>query len=168
MLHELSDLRHSIMDGRTHDALLLVEELDGMSRKAIIRAIRSYLVRMLVHLIKYQAERRLTNSWAASIRGSVREIQHLNLQDNKRSYYLRSDEWQEHLEDVWGDALDEASLEAFSGRYDAKELSELIDSKRVLAIAIELLNAVYTIPRKEITAYIDERLKQNDALKNCH
>lgn len=156
------------MDGRTHDALMLIQELDGMSRKAIIRAIRSYLVRLLVYLIKYQAERRLTNSWAASIRGSVREIQHLNLQDNKRYYYVSSDEWQEHLEDLWEDALDEASIEAFNGRYDAKELSELIDSKKVLAIATELLNAVYTIPRKEIAAYIDGRLKQHDALKNCH
>ena len=71
-----------------------------MSKQAIIRNIESFLVRMLIHLIKNQIEQRLTNSWAALIRGSIIEIKKLNLQDNKTSYYVKSDEWQPMLEDA--------------------------------------------------------------------
>ena len=90
---ELIDLRNSILEGRYQDALEILDELDGMSIKEIIRKIESYLIRMLIHLIKNQVEQRLTNSWAASIRGSIREIKKLNLQDNKTAYYIKADEW---------------------------------------------------------------------------
>ncbi len=90
---ELTNLRNSILEGRYQDALEILDELDGMSRKEIIRKIESYLIRMLIHLIKNQVEQRLTNSWAASIRGSIREIKKLNLQDNKTAYYIKADEW---------------------------------------------------------------------------
>lgn len=89
---ELTDLRNSILEGRYQDALEILDELDGMSRKEIIRKIEAYLIRMLIHLIKNQVEQRLTNSWAASIRGSIREIKKLNLPDNKTAYYIKPDE----------------------------------------------------------------------------
>ena len=79
MTQELIDLRNCILAGRYEEALQLVDELEGMSRKAILQAIESFLVRLLVHLIKNQVEQRLTNSWAASIRDSVLKIQSLNL-----------------------------------------------------------------------------------------
>ncbi|WP_365671456.1 hypothetical protein [Okeania sp. SIO3I5] len=53
-----------------------------MSRQTKIYAIESFVIRMLIHLIKNQLEQRLTNSWAASIRGSLIEIKKINLQDN--------------------------------------------------------------------------------------
>jgi hypothetical protein len=68
MTQELIDLRASILEGRYEDALAIVDELEGMSKKAILRAIKSFVVRMLIQLIKNQVEQRLTNSWAASIR----------------------------------------------------------------------------------------------------
>jgi len=92
MFQELADLKASILEQRYADALALVDELDGMNRKAILRSIESFLIRMLIHLIKNQIEQRLTNSWAASIRGSIIEIKKLNLQDNNTSYYVRKDE----------------------------------------------------------------------------
>ncbi len=55
---ELTDLRNSILEGRYQDALEILDELDGMSRKEIIRKIESYLIRMLIHLIKNQVEQR--------------------------------------------------------------------------------------------------------------
>ncbi len=67
MTQELIDLRASILEGRYEDALAIVDELEGMSNKAILRAIRAFVVRMLIHLIKNQVEQRLTNSWAASV-----------------------------------------------------------------------------------------------------
>ena len=63
MTQELIDLRTSILEGRYADALAIVDELEGMSKQAILRNIESFLVRMLVHLIKNQIEQRLTNSW---------------------------------------------------------------------------------------------------------
>jgi hypothetical protein len=99
MTQELIDLRNSILEGRYADALALVDELEGMSKQAILRNIQSFLVRLLVHLIKNQVERRLTNSWAVSIADSIRQIKKLNLQDNKTSYYVKEDEWEAMLED---------------------------------------------------------------------
>ncbi|MBC7826086.1 MAG: DUF29 family protein, partial [Candidatus Parcubacteria bacterium] len=89
MTQELIDLRSSILEGRYDDALLLVDELEGMSKQAILRNIESFLVRMLVHLIKNQLEERLTNSWVASIADSILQIKKLNLKDNKTSHYLK-------------------------------------------------------------------------------
>jgi len=69
MIQELSDLRNSILEGRYQEALALIDQLDGMSRQAKLGRIESFLVRMLIHLIKNQLEQRLTNYWAASISG---------------------------------------------------------------------------------------------------
>ncbi|MGJ3250748.1 MAG: hypothetical protein ACFE0J_06415 [Elainellaceae cyanobacterium] len=77
MMQELSDLKTSILEERYTDALTIVDQLDGMSRRARIDAIESSLVRMMIHIIKNQLEERLINSWAASIRGSVVDIKKL-------------------------------------------------------------------------------------------
>ncbi|WP_366558114.1 DUF29 family protein [Okeania sp. SIO3B5] len=71
---ELIDLRTCILQGRTRDTLALIDELDAMSKKDIIRKIKSYLIVMLTHLIKNQVEIRLTNSWAVFIHNATLEI----------------------------------------------------------------------------------------------
>ena len=68
MTRELIDLRTSILSGRYEDALAIVDEMEEMSKKSILRNIKNYLIRMLIHLIKNQVEQQLTNSWAVSIR----------------------------------------------------------------------------------------------------
>ena len=75
MTQELIDLRNSIVEQRYSDALAIVDELEGMSKKAILRQIKSFLKVLLIHLIKNKIEKRLTNSWVASIRNSLIEIQ---------------------------------------------------------------------------------------------
>ncbi|MEM1172570.1 MAG: hypothetical protein AAGJ08_26695 [Cyanobacteria bacterium P01_H01_bin.35] len=94
MIQELEDLKNSILEQRYEDALTLIYKLDGMSRQTKINAIESFVIRMLIHLIKNQLEQRLTNSWAASIRGSLIEIKKINLQDNRKSYYIQQEQWQ--------------------------------------------------------------------------
>ena len=74
MTQELIDLKRSIMEGRYDDALAIVDEWEWMSKEQILQKIESFLVRLLVHLIKNQVEKCLTNSWAASIRDSVLKI----------------------------------------------------------------------------------------------
>ena len=52
MTQELIDFRSSILEGRYADALAIVDELDWMSKKAALRNIKYFLIRLFVHLIK--------------------------------------------------------------------------------------------------------------------
>jgi Domain of unknown function DUF29 len=160
MIQELSDLRNSILEGRYQEALALIDQLDGMSRQAKLGTIESFLVRMLIHLIKNQLEQRLTNSWAASIRGSLVEIKKWNLQDNKTSYYVDRDEWEPMLEDAMEVAISDASVEVFNGAYTPFQIDEMVDRNRVITIAQELLSLTYTHSKKELPAVVNDYLTQ--------
>ncbi|MBD1838261.1 MULTISPECIES: hypothetical protein [unclassified Coleofasciculus] len=52
MPQELIGLRVFILEGRYEDALSLRDELKGMSKKAMLQNIKSFLSKMLVYLIK--------------------------------------------------------------------------------------------------------------------
>jgi hypothetical protein len=160
MTQELTDLRASILEGRYADALAIVDELEGMSKQAILRNIQSYLLVLLVHLIKNQVEQRLTGSWANSIRTSIREIKKLNIKDNKTSYYINLDEWEDVLEDVIEDAIAEASEEVMGGAYSPFELAEIVDRPQVMETAQKLLALTYSHSAKELPAAVIEYLAQ--------
>jgi hypothetical protein len=160
MTQELIDLRASILEGRYEDALALVDELEGMSKKAILRAIKSFVVRMLIHLIKNQVEQRLTNSWSASIRDSLLEIQDLNLKENKTSYYIKLDEWQPLLDSVLEAAIRTASVEVQGGAYTPFQLSEIVDRTQVVEIGQTLLTLTYEHSAELLPVIIDEKLAQ--------
>lgn len=158
MTQELIDLRASILEGRYADALALIDELEGMSRQAILRNIQSFLVRLLIHLIKNQVDQRLNNSWAASIGGSIRAIKKLNLQDNKTAYYIKQDEWSTLLEDEFEEAIRDASVEVLNGAYSPFQLLELVDKSQVINTAQRLLALMYDYSTKDLPAIIDEYL----------
>uniref|UniRef100_UPI003431E4E1 DUF29 family protein n=1 Tax=Okeania sp. SIO2F4 TaxID=2607790 RepID=UPI003431E4E1 len=132
---ELIDLRTCIMEGRNQDALAIIDELDAMSKKDTLFKIDSYLTVMLIHLIKNQVEGRLTNSWAVSIRASIRKIQVLNLRPNKTSYYIKENEWDEMLENAIELAIDNASVEVENGVYSPFQLDEMVDKNSVITTA---------------------------------
>ncbi len=158
MTQELWDLRKSILDGRYDDALVLVDELELMSRKSYIRNIRSFLIRLITHLIKNQVEQRLTNSWVASIKGSILEIQDLNLQDNKTSHYVKQDEWEDLLDAAYDAAIDPASAVIFDGLYTPKRLQTMVDKSLILSRTKDFLNLTYTNSQKSLPSAIDEML----------
>jgi hypothetical protein len=160
MTQELIDLRTSILEGRYADALAIVDELEGMSKQAILRNIESFLVRMLVHLIKNQIEQCLTNSWVASISDSLRQIQKLNLKENKTSYYIKQDEWEPFLEEAIEAAIRPASVEVLDGAYNSFQLSELVDRTEIIMTAQRLLDLTYEHSAKTLPAIIDENLVQ--------
>jgi len=160
MTQELIDLRNSILEERYVDALVIVDELDWMSRKATVRNIKSFLLRILIHLIKNQVERRLTNSWVASISDSLLQIQDLNLQDNKNSYYVKSGEWEPMLIDALAAAIRPASVEVLNGRFRPTHLSELIDKKQIISTAQQLLALTYNHSASDLPDIIDEYLVQ--------
>ena len=160
MTQELIDLRTSILEGRYADALAIVDELEGMSKQAILRNIESFLVRMLVHLIKNQIEQRLTNSWVSSISDSLRQIQKLNLKENKTSYYIKQDEWEPFLEEAIEAAIRPASVEVMDGAYNSFQLSELVKRTEIMMTAQRLLDLTYEHSAKTLPAIIDENLVQ--------
>lgn len=160
MIQELSDLRNSILEGRYEEALALIDQLDGMSRQAKLGTIESFLVRMLIHLIKNQLEQRLTNSWAASIRGSLVEIKKWNLQDNKTSYYVDRHEWEPMIEDAMEVAVSDASVEVFEGAYTPFEIADMVDREPIITLAKNLLDLTYTHSKKELPTAVNDYLTQ--------
>ena len=160
MTQELADLRLNILEGRYLDALAIVDELEGMGRKGILRNIKSFLIRMLIHLIKNQIETRMTNSWAASIRDSVLEIQDLNLQDNQTSHYLKQEEWETLLEECLSRAISTASVEVREGAYTPFQLKKLVNGAQILQIARELLNLTYQYSASDLPDIINEYLSE--------
>ncbi len=135
MTQELMELRQCINEGRYQEALEIVDELEGMSKKAILEKIQSFLVRLLIHLIKNQVEQRLTNSWAVSIRDSILKIQSLNVKENHKSYYIKETEWEDSLEEAFDDAIFAASVEVFAGKYNPFQLEEKVNTSLGNAIA---------------------------------
>ncbi|MBN3899852.1 MAG: DUF29 family protein [Nostoc sp. NOS(2021)] len=161
MTQELIDLKNSILEGRYADALAIVDELEGMSKKAILRQIKSFLRILLIHLIKNQLEQRLTNSWAASIRNAIREIKEVNLKDNEKSYYVNLNEWQNFIEEeVIEDAIADASDEVMNGAYNQFQLTEMVDRKQIIQTALKFLALTYSYSAKELPAVIAETLTQ--------
>lgn len=64
MVQELIDLRNCILEGRNEDALFIVDELEGMRKQATLRNIGSFLLILLIHIIKNQVEQRYLNNWS--------------------------------------------------------------------------------------------------------
>ncbi len=160
MTQELIDLRNSILEQRYTDALSIVDELEGMSRQAILRNIQAFLVRLMIHLIKNQVEQRLTNSWSASIRNSLIEIKKLNLKENKKSYYINQDEWSSYIEEEIDLAIRDASVEVLNGVYSPFKLAEIVDQEQIINQTQVLLELSYHHPVKELAAVIDNYLTQ--------
>ena len=158
MVQELSDLRQSIVEGRYQDALAIVDELEGMGKQAILRNIESFLVRLLIHLIKNQMEKRLTNSWAASISDSIIQIKKLNLKDNKKSYYIKQDEWLPYLEEAIEISIRPASIELFSGSLKPAQISKQINREKLVSISRKLITLTYKYSVKQLPDEIDLQL----------
>jgi geranylgeranyl pyrophosphate synthase len=138
-MEELLELKDLLLKGDVPGALVIVEELEEMSRKDIIKTIRSYAVILLLHLIKQQTENRTTRSWDVSIRNSVREIQRENKRHKAGGYYLTTEELLETLQEAYLNAIDEASLEVEEGRYQSEELEQLVNREEIINRAIALI-----------------------------
>ncbi|MBO1347145.1 MAG: DUF29 family protein [Hormoscilla sp. GUM202] len=158
MTQELTDIRTCILEGRYNEALMLVDELEGMSKKAILQNIESSIVRMLIHLIKNQVEQRLTTSWAASIRDSILKIRGLNIKENQTSYYIKQDEWDEFLEESLSDAIFTASDEVANGAYNPRQLQKLVDKTQIVKTASSFLNLIYSPSSKNLRDLIYSEL----------
>ncbi len=78
-MEEILELKQLLIARNYERALVLVEELEEMGKAATIRNIERFLILLLAHIIKHQAEDRMTNSWRSTIVNCVVEIQKLNI-----------------------------------------------------------------------------------------
>jgi hypothetical protein len=160
MLQELAILRQSILNGQYVESIALIDELDEMSKKAILSNIQSYLIRLMTHLVKNQLEQRLTNSWAASVHDSVLRMQKLNLQDNKNSYYIKNEGWAELIDESFETAIFEASTEVFGGIYKPREVRQRVNRAEVVATTYVFLNLTYSYSSKLLSEAIEIQFTQ--------
>ena len=135
-MEELTALRTHIQQKNYQAALLLVDELEEMSKEDKLNKIYSYVVILLIHLIKQQAESRTTTSWDLSIRNSVRAIKRVNKRRKAGGQYASSNELSEIVEEAFEEALDNACVELFEGKYDREYLLRSIEPTTVIADAL--------------------------------
>ncbi|HLO50399.1 MAG TPA: DUF29 family protein [Kamptonema sp.] len=139
-MEELLMLKDLLLQGNIPAALVIVDELEEMSRDDKINNIRSYAKILLLHLIKQQAENRTTRSWDISIRNSVREIQEKNKRRKAGDYYLMPEELQTILEVAYIMAVDAASLEVREGQYEPEELEAMVNREQIINRALALIS----------------------------
>jgi hypothetical protein len=138
-MDELLELRAHIEHGRYPEALILIGELEEMSREDKINKISSFLEILLLHLIKQHAEKRTTRSGDVSIKNALTQIARTNRRHKASGTYLGLDELQLAMEDVYENALRFASLEAFGGVYEPEDLAKMIDEKAIKTEALRLV-----------------------------
>jgi len=130
-MEELFELRSHIEQGRYHDALILLGEMEEMSKDDKINKIRGYIIIILLHIIKQYAEKCSTRSWELSVYNSLKEITYINKRRKAKGFYLGKDEIKETIEEAWEQSLKNASIEAFGGVYSEVELARMIDEEKI-------------------------------------
>lgn len=140
-MDELLQLREHIEHGRYAEALILIGELDEMSRDDKIQKIESYLQVLLLHLIKQRVEHRTTRSWDVSIRNASDAIRRVNKRRRSGGSYLDDADLAEAIDEVLPSALRQASLEAFEGRHDEAELAAQLKMDELKQDALSIISA---------------------------
>ncbi|MGB3190851.1 MAG: DUF29 family protein [Limnoraphis sp.] len=138
-MEELLTLKELLHQGNITEALLIVEELEEMSKSDKLNKIFSYGIILLLHLIKQSAESRTTRSWNLSIRNSIKQIQRTNSRQKTKGTYMTEEELAATLEDAYDLALEKAAIEAFEGKYEAEELSEFVQREEIIKKAMNLI-----------------------------
>lgn len=138
-MYELQELRARIEAEDYQGALAIIDELEEMSKDDKLNKIYSYLVVLLIHLIKQNAEDRSTSSWERSLKNSLKYIKKTNKRRRSGGYYASTEEIIAMLDEAYEDALDEAAYEAFGGAYKRDELKNLAKESVIKERAIALI-----------------------------
>ncbi len=139
-MEELIKLRKSIENKNYLKALQIVDELEEMSVEDKLNKIYSYMIVILLHLIKQSAENKLTRSWELSIANSVKQINRTNKRRKAGGYYAQQQDLEEIINDAFDIALKGAAIEAFDGDYSQEEILKLIDPKEIKSQALCLID----------------------------
>jgi len=139
-MEELLELKELLIQKDFEGAYALVEDLEEMGKKGVARNIRSYAKVLLLQLIKQQVEQRTTKSWDISIRNSIREIKDLNTRPSSKGTYLNNEQLREVIAGAIDSAIDQASIEAAEGIYEARQIEQKIDRNELVKRAIALIH----------------------------
>jgi Mg/Co/Ni transporter MgtE len=140
-MNELQELREKIEKQDYQGALLIVNELEEMSVEDKLNKIYSYVVILLVHLIKQEAENRTTSSWNRSIYNSIKYINKTNKKRRSGGYYASDEVLNEIIDEAYDHALSEASFEAFEGKMSPAELGEKTNLQKIKQKAFALIKS---------------------------
>ena len=154
-MEEILELKDCLLNHQYERAMTIVEELELMGRQDKINNLESFLIVLLIHLIKIQVEKRVTRSWRSSILNSLREIQKRN-KLGKKSQYIKPNQWIEHVDAIYPDAIFKAADEAFGG-IEIKELRSLVNLSSLQEITLELLELTYTLDGDSLVQLICDR-----------
>ena len=154
-MEEILELKDCLLNHQYERAMTIVEELELMGRQDKINNLESFLIVLLIHLIKIQVEKRVTRSWRSSILNSLREIQKRN-KLGKKSQYIKPNQWSEHFNAIYPDAIFKAADEAFGG-IEIKELRSLVNLSSLQNITLELLELTYTLDGDNMVKLICDR-----------
>ena len=135
-MEELLEMRQLLEAGRYSEAMLLLDEMDEMAKDDKINKIESYIHILLLHLIKQQAERRTNRSWNFSIRNATRGVLRSLKRRKAGGFYLNKEELTEAVAEIFPEALDAASFEAFGGLYTAQQLAVRVNPDQIYAEAL--------------------------------
>ena len=147
-MEEIIELKQSIISRDWEKSLEIIEELEEMGRQDKINNLQSFLVILLVHLIKIQVEKRVTKSWRNSIINSLLEIQKRN-HLGKKSHYIKQNNWTENFEEALPRALIKASQEIFDG-IELDELINSLDQEMLKNASFKLINETYNLKPLQI------------------
>ena len=139
-MYELEELRKKIEARDYVGALEIVNELEEMSKEDKLNKIYSYMVVLLLHLIKQEAEQRTTSSWDRSIYNSIKYINKTNKRRKSGGCYADAETLREIIDEAYDHALTEASFEAFEGKLNPAELRKKVDPDLIKMRAIALLD----------------------------
>jgi CRISPR/Cas system CSM-associated protein Csm2 small subunit len=140
-MNELQELREKIEQQDYQGALLIVNELEEMSVDDKLNKIYSYVVILLVHIIKQEAENRTTSSWNRSIYNSIKYINKTNKRRRSGGYYALDEVLKEIIDEAYDHALSEASFEAFEGIFSSKELATKVNPEQIKQKAFALIKS---------------------------
>jgi Domain of unknown function DUF29 len=131
-MFELQELRKRIEEQDYQEALKIVDQLEEMSVEDKLNKIESYMVILLMHLIKQEAEQRTTSSWNRSIVNSVKGINKTNKRRKSGGYYAQPEAIKTMLAETFDDALEEATYEAFEGKLSKEEVAAKLDQQQII------------------------------------
>ena len=138
-MFELIELRKKIEEQDYPGALKIVDRLEEMSVEDKLNKIESYMVILLMHLIKQKAEQRTTSSWNRFISNSVKGINKTNKCRKSGGYYAKPELIATMLAETFDDAIEKASYEAFEGKLSIEELAMKINRQDIISKAIALI-----------------------------
>ena len=152
-MEEILELREQIVKGDLVTALAIVDELETMSRQDKINTLESFLIVLLVHLIKIKVEQRVTRSWRNSIINSVTQIRTRN-KLGKKSHYIY--EWDEHYQNTIFTATRKAAEEILGG-IEIEELEAKINYPKLQQSVREILATIYSGTEREMVNFIRDK-----------